>query len=63
MQNFYRLNECYEVNLYKGTFYKDTEKLDIGPILKDEVPVRIFPLQKIIMEIRIGFQWNACYKE
>ena len=46
MQNFYRLNECYEVNLYKGTFYKDTEKLDIGPILKDEVPVRIFPLQK-----------------
>ena len=46
MQNFYRLNECYEVNLYKGTFYKDTEKLDIGPILKDEIPVRIFPLQK-----------------
>ena len=46
MQNFYSLNECYEVNLYKGTFYKDTEKLDIGPILKDEVPVRIFPLQK-----------------
>jgi len=46
MQNFYRLNECYEVNLYKGTFYKDIEKLDIGPILKDEVPVRIFPLQK-----------------
>ena len=46
MQNFYRLNECYEVNLYKGTFYKDTEKLDIGPILKDEVPVRIFPLQR-----------------
>ena len=46
MQNFYRLNECYDVNLYKGTFYKDTEKLDIGPILKDEVPVRIFPLQK-----------------
>ena len=45
MQNFYRLNECYEVNLYKGTFYKDTEKLDIGPILKDEAPVRIFPLQ------------------
>ena len=41
-----RLNEYYEVNLYKGTFYKDTEKLDIGPILKDEVPVRIFPLQQ-----------------
>ena len=46
MQHLYRLNEYYEVNLYKGTFYKDTEKLDIGPILKDEVPVRIFPLQK-----------------
>lgn len=35
---------------YKGyeiyKVYKDTEKLDIGPILKDEIPVRIFPLQK-----------------
>ena len=46
MQNFYRLNECYEVNLYKGTYYKETEKLDIGPLLKNEVPIRVFPLQK-----------------
>lgn len=46
MQNFYRLNECYEVNLYKGTFYKDTEKLDIGPLQRNEVPIRVFPLQK-----------------
>ena len=35
MQHFYRLNEYYEVNFYKGTFYKETEKLDIGPLLKN----------------------------
>ena len=29
MQHLYRLNEYYEVNLYKGTYYKETEKLDI----------------------------------
>lgn len=46
MQHFYRLNEYYEVNFYKGTFYKETEKLDIGPLLKKEVPIRMFPLQK-----------------
>jgi len=46
MQHFYRLNEYYEVNFYKGTFYKETEKLDIGPLLKNEVPIRMFPLQK-----------------
>ena len=46
MQHFYRLNEYYEVNFYKGTFYKKTEKLDIGPLLKNEVPIRMFPLQK-----------------
>ena len=46
MQNFYRLNECYEVNLYKGTYYKETEKLDIGPLQRNEVPIRVFPLQK-----------------
>ena len=46
MQHFYRLNECYEVNFYKGTFYKETEKLDIGPLRKNEVPIRTFPLQK-----------------
>lgn len=46
IQHFYRLNEYYEVNFYKGTFYKETEKLDIGPLLKNEVPIRMFPLQK-----------------
>ncbi len=46
MQHLYRLNECYGVNLYKGTFYKDTEKLDIGPFQRNEVPIRVFPLQK-----------------
>ena len=46
MQHFDRLNEYYEVNFYKGTFYKETEKLDIGPLLKNEVPIRMFPLQK-----------------
>lgn len=46
MQNLYRLNEYYEVRFYKGTFYKETEKLDIGPLLTNEIPIRIFPLQK-----------------
>ena len=45
MQHLYRLNEYYEVNLYKGTYYKETEKLDIGPLMKNEVPIRVFPLQ------------------
>lgn len=45
MQNLYRLNEYYEVNLYKGTYYKETEKLDILPLKNGEVPIRIFPLQ------------------
>ncbi len=34
MQNLYRLNECYEVNFYKGTYYKGTEKLDMLPLKK-----------------------------
>ena len=46
MQHLYRLNEYYEVNLYKGTYYKETEKLDIGPLHKNEVPIRLFPLQE-----------------
>ena len=46
MQHLYRLNEYYEVRLYKGTFYKETEKLDIGPLMTNEIPIRIFPLQK-----------------
>ena len=46
MQHLYRLNEYYEVNLYKGTYYKETKKLDIGPLQRNEVPIRVFPLQK-----------------
>ena len=46
LQHLYRLNEYYEVNFYKGTYYKETEKLDIGPLQKNEVPIRIFPLQE-----------------
>ena len=46
MQHLYRLNEYYEVNLYKGTYYKKTEKLDIGPLQKNEFPIRVFPLQE-----------------
>jgi site-specific DNA recombinase len=46
IQHLYRLNEYYEVNLYKGTYYKETQKLDIGPLLKNEVPIRVFPLQQ-----------------
>ena len=46
IQHLYRLNEYYEVRFYKGTFYKKTEKLDMLPLLRNEVPIRIFPLQK-----------------
>lgn len=46
MQHLCRLNEYYEVNLYKGTYYKGTEKLDIGPLQRNEVPIRVFSLQK-----------------
>ena len=47
MQNLYRLNQFYEVDLYKGTFYKDTCKLDFSPFFKKgDVPIRVFPLQK-----------------
>ena len=45
IQHLYRLNEYYEVNLYKGTYYKETKKLDIGPLQRNEVPIRVFPLQ------------------
>ena len=46
MQHIYRLNEYYEVKFYKGTFYKETEKLDMLPLIRNEVPIRIFPLQE-----------------
>ena len=47
LQNLYRLNTLYEVDLYKGTFYKETNKLDFSPFFKKgDVPIRVFPLQK-----------------
>ena len=46
LEHLYRLNMDYEVNLYKGTFYKKTRELKIGPFLKDEVAIRMFPLQE-----------------
>ncbi len=45
LEDLYRLNMFYEVNLYKGTYYKKTKQLKIGPFLKDEVAIRMFPLQ------------------
>ena len=45
IQHLYRLNEYYEVNFYKGTLYKETQKLDMMPLKNGEVPIRIFPLQ------------------
>ena len=46
LQHLCGLNEYYEVNFYKGTLYKETEKLDMFPLQKNEVPIRIFPLQE-----------------
>lgn len=46
MQHLCRLNEYYEVNFYNGTLYKETEKLDMFPLQKNEVPIRIFPLHE-----------------
>ena len=34
------------MEFYKGTFYKETEKLDMLPLIRNEVPIRIFPLQE-----------------
>lgn len=41
-----RLNECYEVNFYKGYLQKKTEKLKMLPLHKEDVVVRIFPTEK-----------------
>lgn len=41
-----RILKILSNELYKGTYYKETEKLDIGPLMKNEVPIRVFPLQK-----------------
>ena len=41
-----RLNECYEVNFYKGYIQKKTEELKMLPLHKGDVVVRIFPTEK-----------------
>ena len=41
-----RLSDCYDVSFYKGTYYKDTEKVDMIPLKKGEVIVRMFPTEK-----------------
>lgn len=41
-----RLNECYEVNFYKGYLQKKTEELKMLPLYKGDVVVRIFPTEK-----------------
>ena len=45
-EHLMRLNEMYEVKLYTGTLYKDTEKLSMFPLQKGEVVVRLFPTEK-----------------
>ena len=41
-----RLNECYEVNFYKGYLQKKTEELKMLPLHKGDVVVRLFPTEK-----------------
>ena len=41
-----RLNECYEVNFYKGYLQKKTEKLKMLPLHKGDAVVRIFPTEE-----------------
>ena len=41
-----RLSDCYDVAFYKGTYYKDTEKVDMLPLKKGEVIVRMFPTEE-----------------
>ena len=45
-EHLMRLNEMYDVKLYTGTLYKDTEKLSMLPLQKGEVVVRLFPTEK-----------------
>ena len=40
------LNECYEVNFYKGYLQKKTEELKMLPLHKGDAIVRIFPTEK-----------------
>ena len=37
-QMYRRLNECYEVNFYKGYLQKKTEELKMLPLHKGDVP-------------------------
>ena len=46
LRHFKRLNECYEVDFYKGTLYKKTEELKMLPLHKKDIIVRIFPTEK-----------------
>ena len=45
-RNLKRLNEFYEVSLYKGTLYKKTKELKMFPLVEDDVIVRIFPTEQ-----------------
>ena len=42
--------KTHTLSAWKNTknilIYKETEKLDIGPLQRNEVPIRVFPLQK-----------------
>ena len=46
LKHFKRLNECYEVDFYKGTLYKKTEELKMLPLHEKDIVVRIFPTEK-----------------
>ena len=45
MQNFSRLNECYNVGFYKGEYNLSTEQIDMFPINNLKI-IRMFPLEK-----------------
>lgn len=41
-----RLSDCYDVAFYKETYYKDTGRVDMLPLKKGEVIVRMFPTEE-----------------
>jgi len=41
-----KLSDCYDVSFYKGTYNKETERVDMLPLKKGEVIVRMFPTEK-----------------
>ncbi len=45
-QHAKRLSEFYDIKLHKGTYFKDTELLDMLPISNKEFIVRVFTLEK-----------------